>query len=349
MIPLVGFGNLNQFYFWFLAHAQHSLHLRFAHRVQARRLDILHRVELDGTALELFFFVWLLIFIDLEGVSKERLIGVPGGMRDLEDLFGALSKLVDLTFDTHFFNGVLDALDIDHALVGKGVEQIISLNGFLASLLVPEDKIDPFMQIFRDIVWLEGLSIHFEKDIWVSVGPEGNPNITYLLFVLSDSQIEILIVFEEGAIIHKELRDEFLEGGGIFHDVIPVIFDAFEEAIRFVKSAALQLQHVLRFLADQVADDIAGGRVVTSIHEFRVFHVFVPFEETLKTILVESSDRSAQISVDLGITEIYLIIDVVRDDPGEDGVLRQIRNRTIAGLIDVHKILKIADLSGLPL
>lgn len=43
-------------------------------------------------------------------------------MRDLEDLLGALSKLVDLALDTHLFNRIFDLLDVNHPFIGKGME-----------------------------------------------------------------------------------------------------------------------------------------------------------------------------------------------------------------------------------
>lgn len=43
-------------------------------------------------------------------------------MRDLEDLLGTLSELVYLAFNSHFFDGVFDLFDVNHALVGEGVE-----------------------------------------------------------------------------------------------------------------------------------------------------------------------------------------------------------------------------------
>jgi hypothetical protein len=68
-------------------------------------------------------------------------------MRDLEDLLRALSELIDLALYSHFFNRILDLFDVDHALVGKRMEEIEGLDGFLTSLLVAEDEIDPFVQV----------------------------------------------------------------------------------------------------------------------------------------------------------------------------------------------------------
>jgi hypothetical protein len=37
-------------------------------------------------------------------------------------LFRTLSKLVDLTLDSHLLNGVLDLLNVDHSLVRERME-----------------------------------------------------------------------------------------------------------------------------------------------------------------------------------------------------------------------------------
>jgi hypothetical protein len=71
---------------------------------------------------------------------------------DFEDLFGALSELVNLAFNTHLFDRILDLLDINHTFISEGMEKVERLDGLLASLLVPEDEVDPLVQMIRDIL-----------------------------------------------------------------------------------------------------------------------------------------------------------------------------------------------------
>lgn len=40
-------------------------------------------------------------------------------MRNFEDLFGALTKLVDLALDSHLFDGVSDAFNVYHPLISE--------------------------------------------------------------------------------------------------------------------------------------------------------------------------------------------------------------------------------------
>lgn len=120
------FRNVSQFQLTFLAHAEHSLYLRLPEREQPRRFHILNGVDLDRHASELLFPAVLILLVLLialgKGIGEDGLIGVPRGMRDLEDLLGTLAELVYLAFNSHFLDGVFDFFDVDHALVGEGVE-----------------------------------------------------------------------------------------------------------------------------------------------------------------------------------------------------------------------------------
>lgn len=119
---------------------------------------MLHGVDFDGYASELLLsacFLILFIFFALgEGICEDGLIGVSGGVRNFEDLFGTLSEFVDLALDTHFFDWVFDLFDVDHALVGERVEEVEGFDGFLPSLLVAKDQINPLMQVVRYVLRL---------------------------------------------------------------------------------------------------------------------------------------------------------------------------------------------------
>jgi hypothetical protein len=69
-------------------------------------------------------------------------------MWDKEYLFRALPKLIDLILECYFFDRVLLLLDVDHAFISQMEEQVVSLNGLLSPLLVPENEVNPLVQIF---------------------------------------------------------------------------------------------------------------------------------------------------------------------------------------------------------
>ncbi len=126
-------------------------------------------------------------------------------MRDFEDLFWALAKLVNLALDAHFLNRIFYALNVYHSLVSEGMKEVKSFNSFLASLFVAKNQINPFMEIVRDEFRLQGSSIDLQIGFRVSISPKRNPNISNFLFILSDSKIEILIILQEWTVLLIEL------------------------------------------------------------------------------------------------------------------------------------------------
>lgn len=122
----MGFGDVCQFQLALLAHAEHCLDLWLPQREQPRRFHILDGVDLDRHASKLLLPAVLILLILLialrECICEDGLVGVPRGVRDLEDLLGTLPELVYLALDAHFLDGVLDLFDVYHALIGEGVE-----------------------------------------------------------------------------------------------------------------------------------------------------------------------------------------------------------------------------------
>ena len=126
---------------------------------------------------------------------------IPRRMRNLEYLFRTLPKLINLTFNTHFFNGILDCFDIDHPLICKRMEQIESFYGLLTPLFIPENQIDPVMQILRNIFRLQCLSHYFKENIRIAIRPLWYLYISDFLFILPYSEIQIHIIFKEQRIL----------------------------------------------------------------------------------------------------------------------------------------------------
>jgi hypothetical protein len=199
-------------------------------------------------------------------------------MRNLEDLFRTLAKLVDLALDAHFFNGILDAFDIDHTFISEGMEQVVSLDSLLSSLLVAEDQVDPFVQIFRDVLRFKSLFVDLQVDFRISFGPLWHLNVSNFLLVLPCAQVKIHVIFQERGVVKVELGNELLEGGWIFHDIVPVISNALEQPIRLIEPAALQFEHIFWFFSDQIANHIAWSGIVAAVHEFWWLHVLVSFK-----------------------------------------------------------------------
>lgn len=142
-------------------------------------------------------------------------------------------------------------------------------------LLIPEDQVDPLMQMIGDVITFQRLPHNLQKQGWISFGPFGELHITDPLAILPDPQVQAELVDQKPWIVLEELRDKFFEAGRVLHDVVPVAFDAFEESVGFIELAALQFQHVLGLLPDEVADYVAGSRVVAAVHESGRWHLLV--------------------------------------------------------------------------
>ena len=108
-------------------------------------------------------------------------------MRNLENLFRTLSELIYLTLNAHLFNWIFYLLDINHAFISKRMEQIVSLDGLLTSLLVSENQVNPFVKVFRNILRLKSSSVDLEIGVSTSFGPQWHLNIINFLFILSDA------------------------------------------------------------------------------------------------------------------------------------------------------------------
>ena len=128
-------------------------------------------------------------------------------MRNLEYLLRTLTELIDLAFDAHFFNGIFDTFNINHALVCERMEEIVSFDRFLASLLVAKYEIYPFVQVIRYVLRLKSLSIDFQVKLRIFFCPKRHLYISNSLLILPDSQIEVLVIFQKRGVIKIELRD----------------------------------------------------------------------------------------------------------------------------------------------
>ena len=67
------------------------------------------------------------------------------------DLTGGLSKVVNHSLDSLALWLILDGIQVDCPLVGAVVEDVGGLNRRAAFLLVPEDQVDPMVEVRTDM------------------------------------------------------------------------------------------------------------------------------------------------------------------------------------------------------
>lgn len=73
-------------------------------------------------------------------------------MGDLEQLLGSLAELVDLELNCSALNWVCYSVNVDVPFVCQRVEHclgvtVVSLEGVLSALFVPEDQVDPVVEV----------------------------------------------------------------------------------------------------------------------------------------------------------------------------------------------------------
>ena len=92
-----------------------------------------------------------------------------------EDLSGRLPELCDLDLECRSLDGVLERLEVDSALVGHRVEDVVVLD---RALMNTKYKVDPMMEVFGDVFRFEGLPVLAEEFSW-SLRPPWQLNIIY--------------------------------------------------------------------------------------------------------------------------------------------------------------------------
>lgn len=113
-----------------------------------------------------------------------------------EQLRGALSKLLNLRFDGGLLTRVSNAFYLDAALVREVVVDIVRSQGRGTLLLVPEDQVDPLVQMSRDIVRLEGLDVRADI-IPRATRPGRQHDVVETLSAVAMTQVESFGIDEE--------------------------------------------------------------------------------------------------------------------------------------------------------
>ena len=82
--------------------------------------------------------------------------------------------------------------------------------------------------------------------------------------VCSNAQIQSQLIREERWIVHVELGGELFDVAWVVERAVPLLLDAFEEPVRVVVSAALELDHPLRVLTNQEPNDVSRTAIMSA-------------------------------------------------------------------------------------
>ena len=172
------------------------------------------------------------------------------------------------------------------------VEEIVGLLRFFPTLLVPEDEVDPQVQVLGHVIRLQCLSqlLHEGGRGFVCPGRQGD--IANGGAAVTDPEVNVVSVGEEVALAlarHVELWDELFKVGVMSRHVRPRLRDGVKHPIRVVESAVLQAEHALGDFPHEEVEDESGGGVVRAIEESRLRHVCGPLPQRLQSVDVEGA------------------------------------------------------------
>ena len=101
----------------------------------------------------------------------ERVGGAARGVRLAQELCGRLAKVEDLVLEGRALELVLDAVEVDGALVAHVREDVERALGGVAALLVAKDEVDPLVQVRAHVVALERRAQRAHKGARAAVRP----------------------------------------------------------------------------------------------------------------------------------------------------------------------------------
>ena len=125
--------------------------------------------------------------------------------RGREQLLGALPEVPYLGSQGFQLQRVRQLSKVYVFLQGLRLEKVVLKLCAFSSLLVPEHKVDPLMQIGACMIGLECKPI-LHDEVLMAGGPGGQANISNPIAEVVGAQIQVMPVFHEGPIPEVELR-----------------------------------------------------------------------------------------------------------------------------------------------
>lgn len=111
--------------------------------------------------------------------------------------------------------GVRDGVQVHRALIGEVVKDVHSLLRCAPSLLAPEHKVDPLVQMAAHMVALQRPAMQLHEALGGAVGPLGQLHFIHLRCRLRLAQ-RVVVQVPQKVLVVVELWDELLD---IVHDI----------------------------------------------------------------------------------------------------------------------------------
>jgi len=269
-----------------------------------------------------------------------------------EQLARSLTERLDLLFNSLTHHRVALLVEVNGALVREIVEHVCRPDCLWPLLLVAEDQVDPLVELARDKLRLESLSVDPDK-LLGTVCPRRQLDVVHLGPVVQSAK-SVVGAVDEHLWQVIELWDQLLHIACVPLTVGPAGPHAAEQPVGMVELASLQCEeHAGEGLEpDQVVEGEGRGGVVRSVVErgdLVVLPRVVPRLEVFPSRLVQSSNGLAQVSEVVWRAQVQFRAVIVGDDPREHRVLVQVIVRPAGDGVEEHEVLKVGDLPPLPL
>lgn len=146
---------------------------------------------------------------------------------------------------------------------------IIRFDCFVAPLLIPEDQVNPMVQVPRDMRRLQGVPQLLHELLRGVVCPCGKLHVVHWRPVRAVPVVDARGVAQKVPLCSSvvEFGSQLLKVRHVLQAVLVHLRDTVEHSVRVIESAVAQAQHQLRELAHQVEQHEAWRRVVAPVEE----------------------------------------------------------------------------------
>mmetsp|Transcript_18552 Transcript_18552/g.59066 ORF Transcript_18552/g.59066 Transcript_18552/m.59066 type:complete len:288 (-) Transcript_18552:3653-4516(-) len=271
-----------------------------------------------------------------------------------EQMQRALAEVGNLQLRRMSNGGILDRIDVHGAMVSEVVKHVVRLNCGRPALLIPEDEVDPMVQVLGYKLRLERLPLLRHEILWRRC-PRWKSHCAHFETVLGGPQRKRIVVAQEAWIVEPL-------GGQLFHfrqprcAHAPCSANREEEAICHVETVVL-VPHVRcckRLHAQQEVQHHAQcSAVMRTVQKGR--HAILACEGTIarlelaQSIRVECAHRLCQVAERPWIIQIQLLRLVVLQHPWKHRILCDVIVRASRDRVEPHQILEVAHLTPTPL
>lgn len=112
-----------------------------------------------------------------------------------DDLRGILTKVGDLCFEGFLLIWLSDEVEVEAIFIGEGVEDIHTLDGIFASLLVAIDQINPARDVLSHVGRLHFLSDFRHENVRVLLAPLRENHVVDHHLLLGLAVVIVILVY----------------------------------------------------------------------------------------------------------------------------------------------------------